>query len=116
MRSGMIISLLAVALGITSCSYYDDYGVARGYGDYRYEGRQFGRRDGRSVLDPWLAQTPEGRDIVAAGFSPGPVDAEMAHRANVWFRRYADTDRDLRLTDEEIRVALVQASRSRSLY
>ena len=111
MNRGMIISLLALALGVTSCAYYEDYELQRGYGDYRYEGRQFGRRDGGSVLDPWLANTSEGRNIVATGFSNGPLTAEMASRANSWFRRYADTDRDLRLTDEEIRVALVQAAR-----
>lgn len=111
MRRGMIISLLAVALGVTSCAYYDDYAHQRGYGDYRYEGRQFARSDGGSVLDPWLAQTPEGRDIVSTGFAAGPLSADVAHRANIWFRRYADTDRDLRLTDEEIRIALVQVAR-----
>jgi hypothetical protein len=110
MRCGLIISLLALAVGVTSCAHYEDYGYGRGYGDYRYEGRQFASRDGGMVLDPWLAHTPEGRDIVATGFSAGPISADRAHRANIWFRRYADTDRNLRLTDEEIRVALVQAS------
>jgi hypothetical protein len=112
----MIISLLALAVGVTSCAHDEDYGYQRGYGDYRYEGRQYGMGGGGAVLDPWLANTSEGRDIVATGFSPGPLSAKMTDRANIWFRRYADTNRDLRLTDEEIRVALVQASRGPGRY
>ncbi len=69
---------------------------------------------GASILDPWLALTSEGRDILALGFNAGAngtISREMADRANVWFRRYADNDRDMRLTDEEIRLALAHASK-----
>lgn len=116
MRWSTITGLLASAIGVTSCAYYDDYGQApHGYGDYRYQGDRFVGR-GAGMLDPWLASTPEGRDIVMLGFGgdPAGISEEKADRANIWFRRYADTDRDLRLTDEEIRIALVQASRQRS--
>lgn len=112
MRRPTIIAILASALGVTSCAYYDDYGqAAHGYGDYRYQGERFSGR-GAGMLDPWLVSTPEGRDIVMLGFGDdaGGISEEKADRANIWFRRYADTDRDLRLTDEEIRIALVQAS------
>jgi hypothetical protein len=74
---------------------------------------------GARILDPWLALTSEGRDILARGFRAGPdgqVSEEMADRANVWFRRYADNDRDLQLTDEEIRLALAHASRNGASY
>jgi hypothetical protein len=69
---------------------------------------------GARLLDPWLALTSEGRDILALGFNAGGdgyISEEMADRANVWFRRYADHNGDMRLTDEEIRVALVHASK-----
>ena len=40
----------------------------------------------------------------------GFVSEDTAHRANIWFRRYADQDRDMRITDPEIRTALVVAA------
>ena len=128
MRWRTITALLTLALGVSACAYYDDYGYGYGgpgYGDYRYDGRDyergrwaggdpgFGGRGGH-ILDPWLANTAEGRDIVILGFDDndnGRISEETAHRANVWFRRYADTDRDMRLTDEEIRIGLVQGAR-----
>lgn len=124
MRKQAILAAAAFgALGLAGCATWDDgYGPA--YGDYRYDGRDWsGPRErhagpltgpGLAVLDPWLRETREGRDIVTLGFADaaqGFVSVEVAHRANIWFRRYADTDRDLCLTDPEIRVALVQASR-----
>ena len=128
MRRRTITSLLGLALSVSACAYYDDYGHSggpAGYGGYRYDGDDyapgrwagsgsgFGGR-GAPILDPWLVHTAEGRDVVLLGFDDndnGRISEETAHRANVWFRRYADTDRDMRLTDEEIRIALVQASR-----
>ena len=144
MRRMHAIGLLLAAAGLPACtSYYDDYAHGPGYynyggdrvgwddfgpyGDYRYEGDYYdpaGWRDrdaylsgaGVERLDPWLALTPEGRDIVTLGFdtdNDGRIAEDTAERANIWFRRYADTDDDLRLTDPEIRVALVQGSRDR---
>jgi hypothetical protein len=68
---------------------------------------------GLELLDPWLKDTPEGRAIVTLGFrdaARGFVDEDVAHRANIWFRRYADGDGDMRVTDPEIRTALVAAA------
>ncbi len=91
--------------------------------DWAYDGSEWARphpagpselRDpGLIMLDPWLKETPEGQAIVTLGFrdaARGHVSEEIAHRANIWFRRYADHDRDMRLTDPEIRTALVQAA------
>lgn len=134
MRRRGIAALLTLALGVSACAYYDDYGAGWGpaggyrYGDYVYDGRAFGREGwdagtmrlsgpGADILDPWLALTNEGRDVLALGFdmsATGGIGEDTAHRANIWFRRYADSNRDMRLTDEEIRIALVQASRGPS--
>ena len=68
---------------------------------------------GVALLDPWLIGTAEGRAIVTLGFrdaADGFVSEDVAHRANIWFRRYADHDCDLRVTDPEIRTALVAAA------
>jgi hypothetical protein len=125
MRRSGIVALLALALGVTSCAYYDDYAYGGGrFGDYRYDGMAYdpSRWDeaamrlqgpGAGMLDPWLALTSEGRDILAAGFGArgnGFVSAETADRANIWFRRYADSNRDMRLTDAEIRTALAHSA------
>lgn len=115
MRRHTILGLLTLALGVSSCAYYDGLGYGpRGLGGYAYAGDDF--TGGGEMLDPWLANTPEGLTIVTQGFaheSGGRISAEAAGRANVWFRRYADTNHDLRLTDEEIRIALVQGAKGR---
>ena len=115
MRRHTILGLLTLALGVSSCAYYDDLGYSsNGYGGYAYQGDDFTARQG--MLDPWLANTPEGLTIVTQGFAHDPrgrISAEAANRANVWFRRYADTNHDLRLTDEEIRIALVRGAKGR---
>lgn len=123
---------LATALALAGCASGDHrYRHAPpAYGDYAYEGEEWGSAGrwrgelagpGTEVLDPWLIGTGEGRAIVTTGFrsaAQGLIDVDTAHRANIWFRRYADTDCDLRLTDAEIRLALVQASQEprASLY
>lgn len=132
MRQPAIMALLALALGVSACAYYDDYGARYGppggsrYGDFMYDGSAYDRGaweegsmrlggPGAHILDPWLALTSEGRDILALGFNAGAngsISEEMADRANVWFRRFADNDRDMRLTDEEIRLALAHAARN----
>jgi hypothetical protein len=38
------------------------------------------------------------------------ISAETADRINIWFRRYADTNHDMTITDPEIRTALVAAA------
>ncbi len=129
MRQPAIIALLSVALGVSTCSYHNDLGYGApaqaAFGAYRYAGAAYDEASwdqakaqlagpGAAMLDPWLAVTAEGRAILARGFKAegsGIVTREVAERANLWFRRYADHDHDMLLTDGEIRVALVQAAR-----
>ena len=111
--------VLAAGLGASACTY-DSYGPYS-YGAYYgqawagprtpYLGELHG--PGVATLDPWLLETREGRTVVTMGFrgtGSGFVSEEVAHRANIWFRRYADQDRDMKITDPEIRTALVQAA------
>lgn len=117
----LILGLAAAACALGGCATYDDYdGDGYGYGRYRYDGSAWADRGGRGggsgagLLDPWLAETEEGREIVATLWPRtrrGRIDARTAEEANVWFRRHADADRDLCLTDVEIRSALAQLPR-----
>ena len=114
-----ILLLAALCAIVAGCATYE----RGGYGRYRYEGSDWTGRHGGGgplrgpgvgLLDPWLAETGEGSLLVRAGWlraRRGFVDRRTAERANAWFRRYADTDRDLCLTDHEIRTALVWAAR-----
>lgn len=119
---------LLLAGSLAACTFgYDEPYYGPGYviphGDYAYVGDDYrGRFDpvegldgpGAELLDPWLRHTIEGRAVVTTGFrdaADGYVSEDVAHRANIWFRRYADENRDMRLTDAEIRIALVQAAR-----
>lgn len=86
-------------------------GESEGKGAY-YDGGRYGPRGiggaGGNRLDPWLSDTKGGERFVRLKFErAGRIRAATARRANIWFRRYADTNRDLRLTDPEIRIALV---------
>jgi hypothetical protein len=68
---------------------------------------------GVETLDEWLRDTAEGRAIVTLGFhdaAEGVISEDVAQRANIWFRHYADNNRDMTITDEEIRTALVAAA------
>ena len=118
------ISILATTAMLAACETYPPDWAADPYGPFRYEGSEWQgarapyhgdlRGAGLDVLDPWLKETLEGRTIVTLGFREagrGNVSVETAHRANIWFRRYADRDRDMKITDPEIRTALVQAAR-----
>lgn len=124
MRRHALIAMLAagVMMTIGACAY-DDYYYSRGDGGYAYDGRDWqGERQpyvgelrgpGVEILDPWLLETREGRAIVTLGWNDageGFISEEVAHRANIWFRRYADYDRDMKVTDPEIRNALVSAA------
>lgn len=124
-------SFLVPVLALSACSWgYDgyDYRYGHDYGGYRYHGRQWApgehplspraHRDalsgpGVEILDEWLRDTGEGRAIVSLGWRDarrGDVSEDVAHRVNIWFRRFADSDRDMTLTDPEIRRALVRAA------
>ena len=124
MRPAAIGALFTAALSMAACATYydDDRGYGRGgYGGYHYEGRDYQRignrcgffhGSGGDRLDPWLACTHEGQEIIRRGFDEGQnrrISRNTADRANVWFRRHADRNRDMRLTDREIRIALTDA-------
>jgi len=130
MRRRTLLTFLGLA-GLSACAWgYDDYYDAPGWQTAprpAYHGREWaGPRPmrapfegaltgpGLAQLDDWLKDTSEGRAIVTLGFSDaanGVISEETADRANIWFRRYADTNRDMTITDPEIRTALVAASR-----
>ena len=131
MRFRNFVTIMVLA-GLSACAWgYDDYygspygTVEAGSGPaYRggawaepravrapFEGALSG--PGLAQLDDWLKETPEGRAIVTLGFSDaagGVISAETADRANIWFRRYADSNHDMTITDPEIRTALVAAA------
>jgi hypothetical protein len=129
MRRRTLLTMFGL-VGLSACAWgYDDYyGASRweGGASPAYHGREWAAPravrtpfegelsgPGLAQLDDWLKDTPEGRAIVTLGFTDaarGQISAETADRANIWFRRYADSDHDLILTDPEIRTALVAAS------
>jgi opacity protein-like surface antigen len=121
MRAAAISILFVAAIGAAACtSYYDDYGRShRGYGGYDYVGRDYDRLgndcrfftgEGGDMLDPWLACTREGQALVRDRYDEDEdrrLTAATADEANIWFRRHADTNRNMRLTDAEVKAALV---------
>jgi hypothetical protein len=124
MRRSAIGALLAAALGVTACATYGDgYGGRDGRhalgGDYERIGNDCGAfaGPGGARLDPWLACTDEGRDLVRHRYARGGsrIGARTADEANIWFRRHADHNRDERLTDPEIKAALVTHARFRGM-
>jgi len=132
MRRRTFLTILGL-VGLSACAVgYDDYYAPPGHAyaagpGPAYHGRQWAERQpmrapfegelsgpGLAQLDDWLKDTPEGRAIVTLGFTDaagGVISEATADRANIWFRRYADTNRDMTVTDPEIRTALVSASR-----
>ena len=116
------------AFGVAGCEPYEygepGYGVSTG--PVVYQGTQWAgpprqpwqgdlQGPGLDILDPWLRETAEGRAVVTLGFNTaaeGVVSEDVAHRANIWFRRYADHNCDMQVTDPEIRTALVSAARA----
>ncbi|MDT9597711.1 hypothetical protein [Sphingosinicella rhizophila] len=131
MRRAALVGLCLAAAGMAGCETYEGrdaydsgpYATAGLYGGYDYQGQDYDRLgndcayfdgSGAGLLDPWLACTDEGREVVRHGFDRDEdrvISDELADQANIWFRRHADTDRDMRLTDPEIRAALVNAAR-----
>ncbi|HEX8640206.1 MAG TPA: hypothetical protein VF704_03515 [Allosphingosinicella sp.] len=120
-----ILAASLAAIAVAGCSYDPYQARPRGHGPARhaYDGGEWDvprggfagglEGPGVSILDPWLKETREGRAIVTLGFreaARGFVSDDVAHRVNIWFRRYADTDGDMRITDPEIRTALVAAA------
>lgn len=100
---------LLCLLAVGACAhdpYYDRYGGGYGYGGDEWSG--YGQED-LFRLDPWLDETREGRIIVERGLG-GDYHPEAVRDLNVRFRRFADVDGDGRLTDREIRFALVRCA------
>ena len=116
----LAFTLLAGGLSAlaSACTTYDPYAQALPYdGSTWVSTRQpwLGELTGPgvAVLDPWLRETREGQAVVTLGFNEaieGVISEPVAQRANAWFRRYADQNCDMRLTDAEIRTALVAAA------
>jgi hypothetical protein len=129
MRRRTLFTMIGL-IGLSACAWgYDEQYYASGWeggAGPSYRGREWAGAQrmrtpfegelsgpGLAQLDDWLRDTPEGRAIVTLGFTDaarGVISAETADRANLWFRHYADSDRDMILTDPEIRTALVAAS------
>jgi hypothetical protein len=103
----LTLPLIAAVL-LTACAH--DY-AGGGYPDYAYAGDDWDGIGNLDLLDPWLEETEEGRIIVERWIGGGAWARDSARALNIRFRRFADTDGDLRLTDEEIRLALVRCAR-----
>ena len=111
MRPTALAALTLLTLG--ACTHYDRYGDG-GYdrphrGGYGYHDEEWADRwggDDLDRLDPWLEDTDEGREIVRRQLGPRPWGGVSVRDLNISFRRSADANRDMRLTDGEIRLAL----------
>lgn len=108
------LSMLAL-LAVSGCAhdphrYGDGYGPGSD-GGYGYQGDEWSGRELDDLFrpDPWLEDTREGRVILDRALG-GRAHPEAVRDLNIRFRRFADTDRDLALTDREIRLALVRCS------
>jgi len=115
MRRSVYLVLIAAG-GLAACAH-DDRGSDHARIGFISEPRHAHEGElsgpGLAILDDWLKDTREGRVIVTMGWREagrGFVSEDVAHRANIWFRRYADRNRDMTITDPEIRTALVAAA------
>jgi len=107
------ILALAGAAALAGSAIAADYRADDAYPHYRGGGYGPGGigGTGAALLDPWLAGTRAGQRLVLARFDRnhnGEIGSDRAGQANRWFRRFADRDRDLWLTDREIAMALRQ--------
>lgn len=108
----LLCLFVATACAHDPYRYGGSYGPGYGdYDEYGYRGDDWSSRDMNDLfrLDPWLEETREGQEIVARSLGQG-YHPEAVRDLNIRFRRFADTDRDLRLTDREIRTALVRCA------
>lgn len=106
---------LLCLLAVSACAhdrYGSSFGPPPGYDDgYGYQGDDWPGHDMDELfrLDPWLEDTREGNAIVRNTLGEA-YHPEAVRDLNIRFRQFADTDRDLRLTDPEIRIALVRCA------
>lgn len=115
--AGVFLSLIAACTtpGEEKFGYQDrlpdgTYPVYQGgrYGEYGIGGA------GAEHLDPWLNGTQPGQRLILAFFDRnynGRIGVDRAGEANRWFRRFADRDHDLRITDDEINRGLIALDR-----
>ena len=108
-----IFATVAPLALVAGCATYDDRGYGGSDGYPSYQGGQYGGTGARD-LDPWLGGSRAGQALVLARFDRndnGEIGSDRAREANAWFRRYADRDHDLRLTDREIDAGLQRVAR-----
>ena len=105
------VTLLCL-LAASACAH-DPYRYGHGGydDDYGYQGDTWSGHDMDELfqLDPWLEDTREGNVIVSRTLGQA-YHPEAIRDLNIRFRHFADTNRDLRLTDYEIRLALVRCA------
>lgn len=101
---------LICLLAASACAH-NPYRYGPGGPDYGYQGDEWAGHgmDDLFRLDPWLEDTREGQAIVASNLRDA-YHPEAVRDLNIRFRRFADSDRDMRLTDREIRLALVRCA------
>lgn len=101
---------LLCLLAVSACAH-DPYRYGGYPDDYGYQGDEWSGHDmdALSELDPWLEDTREGNVIVSRTLGQA-FHPEAIRDLNIRFRHFADTDRDLALTDYEIRLALVRCA------
>lgn len=102
-----LTATLIALLAVSACAH-DRYRY--GHDGYGYQGDDWSA-PGEDLyrLDPWLEETREGQAIVARSLGRD-FHPEAVRDLNIRFRQFADMDRDQRLTDEEIRMALVRCA------
>ncbi|HYN46426.1 MAG TPA: hypothetical protein VES64_07015 [Allosphingosinicella sp.] len=113
MRRSVYLVLIAAG-GLAACAYDEHGDHGREWAGQRHAHGGALSGPGVAILDDWLKDTREGKVIVTMGWRDagrGVVSEDVAHRANIWFRRYADGNRDMTITDAEIRAALVAGAR-----
>lgn len=114
------VATMVAAVVLSGCAY-DTAGYDTGYPSYN--GGQYGASgvggSGAQYLDPWLSGTQVGQTLVLRRFDGnhnGQIKEGTARKANAWFRRYADSNRDQILTDQEINMGLERLSRDYRYY
>jgi hypothetical protein len=97
-------------LAVSACAH-DRGRYGHGPAPYDYAGDEWAGREGDDLFrpDPWLEETREGQAILANNLRE-VYHPEAVRDLNIRFRQFADTNRDMRLTDAEIRLALVRCA------
>lgn len=127
-RISKLVLALGASVSLAACATTydmgaDDYGYDDSYGYPDYNGGQYGASgiggSGARYLDPWLSGTEAGRTLIQRRFDSkynGRITPSTAKKANAWFRRYADTNRDSMITDREIDQGLQRLAQDYRYY